>query len=124
MDISQRQGNYPVPPQAGPILGVEFSGIVEETSTHCIHTCSCPVIASEFEVGDHVFGLAYGGAYAEYVAVSVRMIVHKPKELSWETAAGLPEVWFTAIQTLFLVANIQRGQTVLFHDGAPSMVFN
>jgi NADPH:quinone reductase-like Zn-dependent oxidoreductase len=71
-------------------------------------------------VGDEVFGLAYGGAYAEYIAVSVKMIVHKPKELSWETAAGLPEVWFTAIQALFLVANIQKGQTVLFHAGASS----
>lgn len=35
MDISQRLGNYPVPPQAGPILGVEFSGVIEETRRHC-----------------------------------------------------------------------------------------
>jgi len=65
-----------------------------------------------------VFGLAYGGAYAEYIAVSIKMIVHKPKELSWETAAGLPEVWFTAIQACFLVGSISAGQTVLFHAGA------
>src|ERR1700676_5121472 len=76
------------------------------------------IVASDFKVGDEVFGLAYGGAYAEYIAVSVKTIVHKPKELSFETAAGLPEVWFTAIQALFLVANIKKGQTVLFHAGA------
>jgi NADPH:quinone reductase-like Zn-dependent oxidoreductase len=35
MDISQRLGNYPVPPQAGPILGVEFAGVIEEASSHC-----------------------------------------------------------------------------------------
>lgn len=35
MDLSQREGNYPVPPQAGPILGVEFSGVIEKTSSHC-----------------------------------------------------------------------------------------
>ena len=75
-------------------------------------------IASDFNKGDEVFGLAYGGAYAQYIAVSVKMIVHKPKELSFETAAGLPEVWFTAIQASFLVGNLSKGQTVLFHAGA------
>ena len=35
MDLSQREGRYPLPPQAGPILGVEFAGIVEQTSSHC-----------------------------------------------------------------------------------------
>jgi len=76
------------------------------------------MLAGEFKEGDEVFGLAYGGAYAEYIAVSVKMIVHKPKELSWEVAAGVPEVWFTAIQACFLVGNISAGQTVLFHAGA------
>ncbi len=32
------------------------------------------------------------GAYAEYIAVSTHMLIHKPKELSWEKAAGIPEV--------------------------------
>jgi len=76
------------------------------------------MIAAEFKEGDEVFGLTYGGAYAEYVAVSVKMIVHKPKQMSWETAAGIPEVWFTAIQASFLVGNLSKGQTVLFHAGA------
>lgn len=31
------------------------------------------------------------GAYAEYIAVSVSMLVHKPAELSWEETAGIPE---------------------------------
>lgn len=30
MDIMQRQGMYPVPPQAPATLGVEFSGVIEE----------------------------------------------------------------------------------------------
>lgn len=32
------------------------------------------------------------GAYAEYINVSTKMLVHKPKHLSWEEAAGVPEV--------------------------------
>jgi len=77
-------------------------------------------LAGDFKKGDEVFGLAYGGAYAQYIAVSVKMIVHKPKVLTWEEAAGLPEVWFTAIQVCFLVGNLSKGQTVLFHAGASS----
>src|SRR5271154_293034 len=79
------------------------------------------MVAIDFKEGDEVFGLAYGGAYAQYIAVSVKMIVHKPKELSWEVAAGIPEVWFTAIQACYLVGNLSKGQTVLFHAGASSV---
>jgi NADPH:quinone reductase-like Zn-dependent oxidoreductase len=53
MDLMQREGKYNVPPQAGPILGVEFSGHIEELG---------PGAGGEFKVGDEVFGLAYGGA--------------------------------------------------------------
>lgn len=76
-------GQYPVPPQAPKTLGVEFSGVIEELGDKP---------EKGFKVGDEVFGLAYGGAYAEYIAVSTHMLVHKPKELSWEQCAGIPEV--------------------------------
>ena len=71
-----------------------------------------------------MFGLAYGGAYAEYIAVSVKMIVHKPKEMGWTKAAGIPEVWFTAIQASFFVGNLSKGQTVLFHAGASGTILS
>jgi NADPH:quinone reductase-like Zn-dependent oxidoreductase len=83
MDLLQREGHYPVPPQAPPILGVEFSGTIEELG---------PEIKDGFKKGDEVFGLAYGGAYAEYIAVNTHMLLHKPDHLSWEEAAGVPEV--------------------------------
>lgn len=83
MDLMQREGKYNVPPQAGKTLGVEFSGWIEELGSgdH-----------EDFKIGDEVFGLAYGGAYAEYLASSNKMLIHKPKEISWATAAGIPEV--------------------------------
>lgn len=83
MDLLQREGKYPVPPQAPKTLGVEFSGIIEAVGDKP---------ERGFKIGDEVFGLAYGGAYAEYIAVSTHMLVHKPKELSWEECAGIPEV--------------------------------
>lgn len=32
------------------------------------------------------------GAYAEYIAVSVDMLMKKPGNMKWEEAAGIPEV--------------------------------
>ena len=89
MDLIQREGYYPVPAGAPKTLGVEFSGVIEKFGSEPEHG---------FNIGDEVFGLAYGGAYAEYIAISTHMLVHKPKELSWEQAAGIPETWITAIQ--------------------------
>ena len=83
MDLLQREGYYPVPPQAPKTLGVEFSGTIESLG---------PNVKEKFKIGDEVFGLAYGGAYAEYIAVSTHMLLHKPHHLSWEEAAGVPEV--------------------------------
>lgn len=55
MDIMQREDRYPYPllPESGNILGVEFSGVVEEKGPEC---------SDSFQIGDRVFGLAYGGA--------------------------------------------------------------
>jgi len=71
-----------------------------------------------FKKGDRVFGLAYGGAYAEYIAVNAKMLMHIPEELSFEKAAGIPETWLTAVQALHVVAGIKQGDRVLIHAGA------
>ncbi|CAG8147128.1 unnamed protein product [Penicillium olsonii] len=113
MDITQREGLYPVPPQAGPILGVEFSGTVSE-----IGGTTDP---GDWRVDDEVFGLAYGGAYAEYVRVSRHMLIKKPADWSWELAAAIPETWITATQALHSVAKFQPGEKVLWHAGASSV---
>lgn len=51
-DIMQRDGEYPVSPWAGKIMGLEFSGIIEELGENS---------EPSFKVGDEVFSLAYGG---------------------------------------------------------------
>ena len=114
MDIIQRRGFYPLPPQAPLTLGVEFSGVIEsfgpasEGGDH----------AHPFKQGDEVFGLAYGGAYAEYIAVSTKMLLRKPASLSHEQCAALPENWITATQALHLVLGFEKGKTILWHAGA------
>ncbi|KAK7516208.1 uncharacterized protein IWZ02DRAFT_458727 [Phyllosticta citriasiana] len=112
MDLLQREGKYPVPPQAPKTLGVEFSGTIESLGSSS---------ESGFKVGDAVFGLAYGGAYAEYIAVSTHMLVHKPAELSFEQCAAIPETWITALQAMYLVGGFERGKSILWHAGASSV---
>ncbi|KAK2747608.1 hypothetical protein FQN55_004962 [Onygenales sp. PD_40] len=112
MDLLQREGMYPVPPQAPNTLGVEFSGIVEGSGDGDLQG---------FKVGDEVFGLAYGGAYAEYIVSSVQTLLHKPAELSWVQAAGIPETWFTALQAMYLVGEFKPGKSILWHAGASSV---
>ncbi|KAI9253213.1 NADPH:quinone reductase [Sporodiniella umbellata] len=108
MDILQRHGLYPVPSGASPLLGVEASGIVEAIGEK----------VAEFKVGDPVFGLMPGGAYAEYAVIEESLAMLKPEKLSFEQAAAIPETWFTAYQILFLVGKLQKQESVLIHAGA------
>jgi len=68
-------------------MGLEFSGIVEEVGHG-----SEEEERHNWKKGDEVFGLTYGGAYAEYVAVNKKMLIRKPQELSWEVLGGTCEV--------------------------------
>lgn len=115
MDLLQREGKYPLPPQAGPIMGVEFSGTIVSFGS-ADHGGE-----KDLKEGDEVFGLAYGGAYAEYIASSTHMLLKKPKELSWEQAAGIPETWITATQALWMIGEFSEGKSVLWHAGASSV---
>lgn len=109
MDISQRRGAYPVPPQAPKTLGVEFSGVIDSLG---------PGDQRGLRFGDEVFGLAYGGAYAEYIAASTGMLMRKPQGLSHAQCAAVPEAWMTATQALHLVLDFEPGKTILWHAGA------
>ncbi|BEI94395.1 uncharacterized protein CcaverHIS019_0608540 [Cutaneotrichosporon cavernicola] len=109
MDLLQREGKYNLPPQASKtVLGVEFAGTITELGEG----------GSKFKVGDEVFGLAFGGAYAEYIASPESMLLPKPKELNWVQAAALPENWMTAYQALFLETGLKEGENALIHAGA------
>ncbi|OCL14333.1 quinone oxidoreductase putative [Glonium stellatum] len=108
-DIMQRDGEYPAPPQAGRILGLEFAGVIETLGED--HETS-------FKIGDEAFGLVYGGAYAEYVVVSTHMLIHKPANLSWEECAGIPETWLTATKVMYQVGEFTPGKSILWHAGA------
>lgn len=107
-DILQRQGKYPPPKGASPLLGLEMAGIVEEVGAQC----------AQWKPGDRVFGLLPGGGYAEYVTMPEAMALPIPENFGFAEAAAIPEVFLTAYQTLFWIGRLQQGETVLIHAGA------
>ena len=107
-DLLQRQGKYPPPVGASPILGLEMSGEVVETGAD----------VTRFAVGDLVFGLLSGGGYAEYAVIHERMALPVPDNLTLSEAAAVPEVFLTAYQALHWLGKLQTGERILIHAGA------
>ena len=107
-DLSQAQGNYPPPPGASEILGLEMAGVIEAVDENI----------TGWQVGDRVCALLPGGGYAEKVVVPAGMLMTVPEDWTMVEAAAIPEVWFTAFVNLFLEGNLQSGERALIHAGA------
>ncbi|MCB0061220.1 MAG: NAD(P)H-quinone oxidoreductase [Caldilineaceae bacterium] len=107
-DLMQRRGNYPVPPEASPILGLEMAGTVAKVGD----------TVTNWQVGDRVCALLGGGGYAEQVVVPAAMLMPIPDGWDFTLAAGLPEVFLTAFVNLYMEAAIQPGEVALVHGGA------
>ena len=106
-DVAQRQGAYPPPRDASPILGLEIAGEVVALGEG----------VDEFKLGDKVCALANGGAYAEYCTVPAGQALPFPKGYDAIKAAALPETIFTVWANLFQMAGLTEGESVLIHGG-------
>ncbi|KQO79750.1 NAD(P)H-quinone oxidoreductase [Rhizobium sp. Leaf262] len=106
-DVAQRQGNYPAPKDASPVLGLEVAGEVVAIGDG----------VTEFRVGDHVCGLANGGGYAEYCVLPAGQALPFPKGYDAVKAAAVPETFFTVWANLFQMAGLMEGESVLIHGG-------
>ncbi len=104
-DIAQREGNYPPPPGASSIMGLEVAGEVVALGDG----------AERWRVGDRVTALLPGGGYAEYAVVDARHALPIPQGLTSAEAAGLPETVFTVWANLFESGRLTEGETVLIH---------
>lgn len=107
-DLSQRQGKYPPPPGASDIMGLEIAGIIAAIGTE----------VTGWQIGDRVCALLPGGGYAEQANVPANMLMPIPNDWSFEQAAAMPEVFFTAYLNLFIEGSLKPGETVLIHGGA------
>jgi putative PIG3 family NAD(P)H quinone oxidoreductase len=107
-DLVQRQGHYPPPAGASPILGLECSGTVSVLG----EGVDGPAI------GEQVCALLAGGGYATRVAVPAGQVMPVPEGIDLVTSAGLPEVAATVWSNVMMVAGLRAGDTFLVHGGA------
>ncbi|QDZ28247.1 NAD(P)H-quinone oxidoreductase [Noviherbaspirillum sp. UKPF54] len=106
-DVLQRMGQYPVPPGASELPGLEVAGEIVDGDFS----------GSDFKKGDMVCALVQGGGYAEYCAAPVRQCLPIPKGLSVEEAASLPETFFTVWSNVFDRARLTGAETLLVQGG-------
>jgi tumor protein p53-inducible protein 3 len=106
-DLMQRQGFYPPPPGASPILGLECAGVVAGAGSE----------VKGWRAGERAMALLPGGGYAEKAIVHYGSAMHVPAMLTDEEAAAMPEVYLTAFLNLFMLAEVKPGEVALIHGG-------
>jgi NADPH2:quinone reductase len=106
--VFQRLGQYPVPPGASDLPGLEVAGEIVDGD----------LAGSGFAKGDLVCALVQGGGYAEYCAAPLAQCLPVPKGLSPLEAAALPETFFTVWSNVFQRAALADGETLLVQGGS------
>jgi len=109
-DVLQRTGNYPVPPGASDIPGLEVAGEIVAGDAQAM-------AAAGFKVGDRVCALVAGGGYAQLCVAPVGQCLPVPKGLSDIEAASLPETFFTVWSNVFDRGRLQAGEWFLVQGG-------
>jgi len=113
-DVSVRTGKYKevIPIELPATLGSDVAGVVEELGEG----------VTGYEVGQEVYGMANAvkgqGSFAEFVPVSVKQLVSKPKSVDFVTAAALPLASSSAYQGIVDHIGVKTGQKILIHGGA------
>src|SRR5687767_15779890 len=106
-DVLQRSGNYPVPPDASDLPGLEVAGEVVETGSS----------ASLWKKGDKVCALVHGGGYAQYCVAPEVQALPVPRGLSLVEAASLPETFFTVWGNVYDRGRLAPGESLLVQGG-------
>jgi len=109
-DVLQRTGNYPVPPGASDIPGLEVAGTI-------VGGDAAAMAAAGFKAGDRVCALVAGGGYAELCVAPVGQCLPVPKGLSDVEAASLPETFFTVWSNVFDRGRLQPGEAFMVQGG-------
>ncbi|MEM7118058.1 MAG: NAD(P)-dependent alcohol dehydrogenase [Chloroflexota bacterium] len=94
-----------------PAIGMDIAGWVEAVGSE----------VTEFKRGDAVFGSTATrewGSFAEYTIATEETLAHKPDNISFEEAAAVPNVGYTAVQGLRAAGMVQAGQQVLINGAS------
>ena len=110
VDYAVREGYLKdfLPQEFPTIPGWDVAGIIEDRGFS----------ARRFNIGDEVYAYARRplvkyGTFAEYIVIPESYLAERPKNISWEEAAGIPLVGLTAYQSMYDVGKLENGQTVL-----------
>ena len=109
-DVLQRTGNYPVPPGASDLPGLEVAGEIVAGDAQAL-------AAAGLSIGDRVCALVAGGGYAQLCVAPVAQCLPVPAGWSDVEAASLPETFFTVWSNVFQRGRLQRGETLLVQGG-------
>lgn len=107
-DCLQRGGNYPPPPGATDVPGLEVSGTIVAVGEG----------VDTRRVGDKTCALVISGGYAEYAVAEELLCLPVPKPLSLLEAGGLPETYYTVYDNVFTRGQLKKGETILIHGGS------
>ena len=107
-DVSQRLGQYPPPPGASDIPGLEVAGTIETVGPEVVG----------WQTGDRVCALVSGGGYAEYCVAPSPQCLPVPRGMDLTVAAAIPETFFTVWTNLFERGRLKPGESVLIHGGS------
>jgi NADPH2:quinone reductase len=107
-DVLQRLGQYPVPPGASDLPGLEVAGEIIDGD----------VTGTDLRIGDMVCALVQGGGYAEFCAAPAAQCLPIPAGLTPVEAASLPETYFTVWSNVFDRAALADGETLLVQGGS------
>lgn len=110
-DVLQRTGNYPVPPGASDLPGLEVAGEIVAGDAGAM-------AAAGLALGDHVCALVAGGGYAQLCVAPVVQCLPVPRGWSDVEAATLPETFFTVWSNVFMRGRLQKGETLLVQGGS------
>lgn len=89
------------------ILGSDIAGRIEAVGTN----------VTRFKIGDEVYGDLSGdwGGFAEYVCARENFLEKKPRGMTFEHAAAIPQAAMLAVQGLIDVGEIKNGQRILIN---------
>src|SRR5690606_6474279 len=107
-DIAQRLGNYPPPPGASPVLGLEVAGRITKLGSE----------VTRWKVVDLVCALTPGGGYAEYCVAPADHCLPVSPGFTLIEEASLPETYFSVRTNVFDRAKLQPGEHFLVHGGS------
>lgn len=107
-DCLQRGGNYPPPPGATNVPGLEISGTIVSVG---------PGVDAK-HIGEKICALVISGAYAEYAIADLPLCLPIPKSLSLLEAGGIPENYYTVYDNVFTRGRLTKGETILIHGGS------